>query len=81
VRYAAHTFDFGDAPVDVLAALSGAGLDTATIGVEQSAEGTVKLVNATPADLARFLNSVFTAQLGIRPFDGENDYSVGAEWE
>ena len=81
VRYSARTFDFGDAPVDAFAALSAAGLDAASLGMEQVAKGTVKFVNATPAELARFLNSVLTAQMGIRPFDGEDDYAVGAEWE
>lgn len=81
VRYSARTFDLGDATVDVLAALSGAGLDPASVGLEQLTDGSVKLAKATPTELAKFLNSLLTGQMGIRPFDGEDDYAVGAEWE
>lgn len=81
VRYSARTFDFGHATVDVLAALSEAGLVATSVGLEKLPDGSAKLVKATPAELAGFLNALFTGQLGIRPFEGEDDYAVGAEWE
>lgn len=81
VRYLDRTFDVGEASVNFVAVLSQAGIDPSLVGFEQLAGGSVKLANAKLRELALFLNSLFTSQLGVRPFDGEDDYAVGAEWE
>src|SRR4051812_28019729 len=48
--------------------------------VDVDSEGMVTLPNATPEQMARFLDAVFRKHFGIHPHDDENDYAVGAEW-
>jgi|SRR3954467_10836432 hypothetical protein len=43
-------------------------------------DGMVTLPNATPEQMARFLDAVFQKHFGIHPHDDEKDYAVGAEW-
>jgi hypothetical protein len=38
------------------------------------------IATATPEEAARLLDAIFRSHFKIRPFPGEQDYAVGAEW-
>lgn len=65
--------------VDLEAVLRLAGLEGAGLQIERGAGG-LRVNNGTPAQMARLLDALYRGALGVRPFDGDDDYAVGAEW-
>lgn len=80
VPFRGTTFDLHGQAVDLDSVMRAAGLNMAKVGADRDSEGKISLPKATPTELARFLDALFRVHLGIKPFDGENDYAVGAEW-
>ena len=74
-----NTFDLRDQTPDLPALLRFAGLE-GQVQAQPDAERMITLANATPDQLARFLDAIFRQHYGIRPHDDEDDYAVGAEW-
>jgi hypothetical protein len=66
--------------VDRDAVLKLAGLADAALDLEVRTGGSLRVGHATAEQLARLLDALFRGPLGVRPFDGETDYAVGAEW-
>lgn len=66
--------------VDVPAILELSGLEADEIDVETDGTGGLTVRRVTPGQLARFLDGLFRSQLGVRRFDDDGDYTVGAEW-
>jgi hypothetical protein len=79
VRVRGNTFDLHDQNIDVAAVLQFAGLQ-GQVTPQTDAEGMITLPDATPEQLARFLDGVFRKHFGIQPHEGEPGYAVGAEW-
>ena len=79
-RVLRDTIDLGDQQIDVDAALRFAGLGSTELRVEVQNDGKLRIANAEPEKFARFIDALFRCQLGVRPFEVENDYAVGAEW-
>lgn len=79
VAFSGRTFDLKTEIVDVPGVLQFAGLDD-RIKVITTADGKITLPDATPQQLALFLDAILRKHFGIRAFDGEGDYAVGAEW-
>ena len=48
--------------------------------IEKSHDGKVTLPDATPDQLARFLDALFQKLFNIKPFEDAGDYAVDAEW-
>lgn len=44
------------------------------------ADGKSTLLRASAVQMGTPLDALFRVGLGIRPFDGESDHAVGAEW-
>jgi hypothetical protein len=65
--------------IDLEAVLRLARLDGAGLDIERQ-PGALRVKNATPEQLARLLDALYRGALGVRPFDGDDDYAVGAEW-
>jgi len=80
VKFRDRTFDLVGQAVDLTPILDSTGLTRAGVKVETSPDGRITLPDATPEQLARFLDALFQQHFGITPFEGENDYAVGAEW-
>lgn len=80
VPYQNRTFDLRGQTLDIAALMDSAHLDALRLTVTVDEHGYVNLPNATPDELARFLDTVFQQHFSIKPFDGDGDYSVGAEW-
>lgn len=80
VKFRNKTFDLTEQTVDLPAIMASIGLDQANINVEICPEGKITLPDATPEQLARFLDALFQKHFAIKPFEGEQDYAVGAEW-
>lgn len=74
-----NTFDLRGQTPDLPALLRFAGLD-GQVRAQPDADGMITLANATPEQLARFLDAIFRQHYGIRAHDDEDDYAVGAEW-
>ena len=66
--------------VDLSAVFKAGGLEENEIDVQSDGAGMIRIGRATDEQLARFLDGLFRGKLGIREFDDEGDYSVGAEW-
>jgi len=72
-----RSVDVGGRDVDLYSMLSRAGLDGSDLGASRT-NTVIELPRATAVQFARFLDCLFR-HLGIHPFDGEDDYAVGAE--
>jgi len=79
VHMLGHTFDIGDREIDLDAILRFAGLNNEILSISVT-NGKISIAKATPDQLAVFLDALFQKGLGIRPFEDDNDYAVGAEW-
>ena len=79
VRMRDDVLDSGVPGIPLGEVLERSGLLHAGITTDSLDETAFRLVGADPAQTAAFLDSLFF-QLGVRPFDGEDDYAVGAEW-
>ena len=79
VRVRNNTLDLRGQELDLPALLQFGKLQ-GQIEVQVDSAGMVKLPNATPQQMSRFLDAVFQKHFGIHPHDGEEDYAVGAEW-
>jgi hypothetical protein len=66
--------------VDVATVLKIGELEGDDIDIDFDGVGTFKVLRATPAQLAKFLDGLFRGPLGVRKFDDYGDYAVGAEW-
>jgi len=77
VRLRADRLDVGRVPIDIarISELAGVRPDLFTLTGEY-----YSLVQARPGEVARVLDALFRHQFGIRPFPGDDDYAVGAEW-
>ncbi len=80
VLFSGRTFDLGAESIDLESILHSAGLSDAGVAAETSSDGKVTLASATPEQLASFLDTLFKKHFGIGPFEGKDDYAVGAEW-
>ncbi len=80
VPFCGRTFDLEGQTVDLQPILDSAGLTHAEVKVETSPDGKITLPDASPEQLAEFLDALFQKHFGIKPFEGEDDYAVGAEW-
>lgn len=70
-----------DEPLAEVSAILRVGdLDDDDIDIEFDGAGGIRVRRATPMQLAKFLDGLFRGHLGVRKFDDENDYTVGAEW-
>jgi hypothetical protein len=79
VKVRGVTLDLSGETVDVDALLQISGLQ-GQVEVQRDSAGRVTLPDATPEQMARFLDAVFRKHFGIHPHDDEDDYAVGAEW-
>ncbi|HEY7087013.1 MAG TPA: hypothetical protein VH518_02925 [Tepidisphaeraceae bacterium] len=79
VNVKGNTFDLRGQTPDVPALLQFAKLQD-QLQPQADSEGMITLPNATPEQMARFLDAVFRKHYGIHPHDDEEDYAVGAEW-
>ncbi|MCI0340284.1 MAG: hypothetical protein L0216_03905 [Planctomycetales bacterium] len=79
VRVLHETLDVGAHSFDLPAVLRAAGLDALRPKIPVR-EGRIELRGATPQQVGVFVDALFRVGLGIRPFPGEEDYAVGAEW-
>ena len=67
--------------VELMKVFSIGGLKDKEIAVQLNSSGSLLVVKeATAVQLARLLDGIFRGHLGIRNFEDEKDYSVGAEW-
>jgi hypothetical protein len=80
VRLRGDEIRIDEPQVDVSAVLEVGDLEADEIEVESNGAGGLRVRRATPAQLARFLDGLFRGQLGVRKFDDDGDYAVGAEW-
>lgn len=80
IPYRNGAFRIDSGPVDVRAVAEFAGVDASKVESSGQSEVTIDLSRATPAERARFLDGLFRKHSGLRHHEGENDYSVGAEW-
>jgi hypothetical protein len=80
VPFNGRTFDLSGQTVNFQPILDSTGLAHARVKVETSPDGKITLSDATPEQLARFLDALFQKHFGIKPFEDEGDYAVGAEW-
>ena len=48
--------------------------------IERVPPTSVRVAGASPEQFAALLDALFRSQLGVRPFEDEEDYAVGAEW-
>jgi len=80
VPFNGRTFDLSGQTVDLPLILDSSGLSHAGVKVVTSPDGKITVPDATPEQLARFLDALFQKHFGIKPFEDEGDYSVGAEW-
>ena len=78
VNVRGNTLDLRGQTLDLPALLQFAKMQGQIVDVDS--EGMVTLPNATPEQMARFLDAVFQKHFGIHPHDDEDDYAVGAEW-
>jgi hypothetical protein len=74
-----NTLDLHGQTLDLPALLQFAKLQ-GQVQAQVDPEGMITLPNATPEQMARFLDAVYRKHFGIHPHDDENDYAVGAEW-
>ena len=74
-----NTFDLSGQKPDLPALLRFAKLE-GQVQPQRDADGLITLANASPDQLARFLDAIFRQHYGIHPHDDEDDYAVGAEW-
>jgi hypothetical protein len=74
-----NTLDLHGQTLDLPALLQFAKLQD-QVQAQLDPQGMVTLSNATPQQMARFLDAVFQKHFGIHPHDDEDDYAVGAEW-
>lgn len=79
IRMLGDVIDLGNNPIDVRV-LKDTELEVSGLNIELRHDGTIRIPNADPFQLASVLDRLFCSQLGIRPFEGESDYAVGAEW-
>jgi ankyrin repeat protein len=75
-----HTFRIGAEEVNVEEIIDFADLDKNLKVEYDKKKGEITLPEATPNQQARFLDALFRKHFGIKPFDDEDDYAVGAEW-
>jgi hypothetical protein len=80
VRLRGDEIRIDEPQVDVPAVLEMAELKDDDIDVDYDGVGTLRVHRASHAQLARFLDGLFRGQLGVREFDDDGDYAVGAEW-
>jgi hypothetical protein len=80
VRLRGDDIRIDELQVDVPSILEVGGLAADEIDVESDEAGGLRVRGATPAQLARFLDGLFRSHLGVRRFDDDGDYAVGAEW-
>jgi hypothetical protein len=78
VNVRGNTLDLRGQTLDVPALLRFAKMQGQIVDVDS--EGMVTLPNATPEQMARYLDAVFQQHFKIHPHDDESDYAVGAEW-
>ena len=81
VPFNGRTFDLRGETIDPKSILDSTGLTLAGVVAETSCDGKITLSNATPEQLALFLDALFQKHFGIQPFPDEQDYAVGAEWQ
>lgn len=79
VEYMDRKFNIGPEPVDLARLLKVSGLDRADLEVHATPDGVIEMSDADARQRAIFLDALFQ-QRGVKPFDGEDDYAVGAEW-
>lgn len=80
VKFKNKTFDLTEQAVDLQAIMASIGFDHENIKVEISSEGKITLPDFNPEQLAQLLDAIFQQRFAIKPFEGEQDYAVGAEW-
>ena len=80
IQFNNRTFSLSDQNVDLKPILDSAGLTQKIGSVQTSHDGKITLPDATPEQLAVFLDTLFRKHFGIKPFEDEGDYAVGAEW-
>lgn len=73
-----RSVDIGERHVDLKQVLSHASLDGTKLGVVND-NGIIELPLANTRQFAEFIDAIFY-HLGVRPFEDEDDYAVGAEW-
>ncbi len=79
IRMRDDILDTGIPGIPLDEVLECSGLSHTGITTESLNGSAFRLVGANPAQAATFLDALFS-HLGVRPFDGEDDYAVGAEW-
>lgn len=79
VKVLGRTIDVGAASIDVDVVLQAAGLTRAQVGLTTDG-GRISLPRASCRQMGEFLDALFRVGLGVRPFDDDEDYAVGAEW-
>ncbi len=75
ISFNGQTFNIGEQTINLQPIL-----DSAGVQAEITQDGKITLVNTTPEQRAIFLDLLFQKHYGIKPFDDEGDYAVGAEW-
>ncbi len=80
IRLRGDEIDVGGRAIDWPTALREGGISPSEVPVHVDLRGVLQARGATAEQLARLLHGLFLGQLGIRPFDDEGDYAVGAEW-
>lgn len=80
VLFSGRTFDVGEEAVDVRALMRFAKLDPSKVKAVSSGDGKITFPDSTPTERARFLDALFRKHFKLRPFEGETDYAMGAEW-
>jgi hypothetical protein len=71
----------GQASVDLERVFEVGGLDPGEIDVIVEEPGTLKVRGASATQFAKFLDGLFRGHLGVRDYEDDGDYAVGAEWD
>ena len=73
-----RSINVGDRTTDLAAVLSDAALDSEAVDASYQ-DGIINLPLADHRQFAAFLDALFR-HYGVRPWDDQDDYAVGAEW-
>jgi hypothetical protein len=80
LRLRGEQIDVAGKQIDLPAVFEEAGLDQNDLDVRVEPSGLLRVIGATPSQLASFLDGLFRAEFDIREFEDDGDYAVGAEW-
>ena len=78
VLYNNGSFDVGQSNVDIQSLLEASGLTN--LQTESTPDGKITVLNSSPEQLGIFLDALFLKHFGIKPYEDDEDYAVGAEW-